>query len=352
MIKPYPYDIRQARLSSEAEVFRYLYDVHYANEERTYLSWIEPSLCREIRGFIASACSVPINSVLIVGSARLGFSTKNDLPFEMGFSDLDIAVFHSGCVESLLGRYQSLAELAENSFIRPDRHLDHPFCAVTLAAAKEASEVWSNKFSAISIAIYSSLDSVVMRTAAAVGRWRQLLSVASGGRALAAYRLQSDQLDKVAASGFRVFQGSVDDSSPVVSGPFVVSYDVMRNTVGAMGNREDLLRNLDCLLYELKKYINIGALMIGGSVLISSVKKPKDIDCAIFYSHIEGGEYNKNIENAMKWIRRYRQKGIDLRIFPDDGPKWITIKLAGYMTALFSESRNRQSHGPIIVTCD
>lgn len=345
----YPYDIRRIDLPSETDMLRHLRECYYADESRSYLAWLNPDLCNSIRRFIASSCAVPLSSVILVGSGRLGFSTKNGLPFEMGFSDLDIAVVSPSVANSLHGKHREVGGQAAGLLIRPDHHPGHPFCAAALKAAKKASQLWSDEFSAVSIAIYPSMDTVAMRTAAALRSWRQLSHASTEIEAPVTYQLQGSRLADIARSGFPMFYGNVDDSSPLISGPYVVSYDEIRTVIGAMGSRDQLLRSLNTLLDELKNYVTIETLMIGGSVLIPEVATPRDIDCFLFYSAMNGGAHGVGVDKAMKWVRKYRQKGVDMRLFPVDGPGWLTVKLAGYSAGLFSASRTGRAQGPVIV---
>lgn len=349
MTDSYPYDVRQIEFLNDAEFRKYLMHVHYVDEARSYLAWIRPNLCYQIRKFISISCSIPLSSVILVGSARLGFSTKNNLPFEMGFSDLDIAVVNSEVIGSLKHTDRKIDDLAASLPIRPDYHLDNSFCALALSTAKRASQVWASEFSAISISIYPSLDAVVMRTAVAMRRWRELSNASAGPKGQATYQLQASRIQELASANFRIFQRSIEKSSPNTSGPHALSYELARSLILSMKNREALVCSLEKLITELRRYIKPEALMIGGSAIIPGVKTPHDIDCALFYSARDSEKLDLDIEGSMKWVRKYRQNGVDIRLIPVDGPMWITIKLAGYMTALFSSSRNGINQGPIII---
>ena len=133
--------------------------------------------------------------------------------------------------------------------------------------------------------------------------------------------------------------GVVASSSPGRGTPYLAQFSEFEDRIRALGSRDQLLAALKSALDDLRTACRIHGVLIGGSVLRSSIKVPRDCDAIVFYSLLDDIRPEKAVESLLKISSEVKEIGVDVRLIPVDTNPIDLIKAACYFSVLFAAER-------------
>lgn len=147
--------------------------------------------------------------------------------------------------------------------------------------------------------------------------------------------------------GFPAFIAGIDASNPLNSTPYVVSLSAFVAQDWGRARR-GMVESLAAAVTHLTDAgLGVEALLIGGSFL-DPRKKPRDLDCVIFYSR----QADLDI-NLLTWQAGQHSRGLDVRLLPIDIDPVMVLKMAVYFGVLYTRGRDDspQMRGLVLVDC-
>jgi len=156
------------------------------------------------------------------------------------------------------------------------------------------------------------------------------------------------RFEKARGLGFPAFPDGVSESTPLNSAPYVISMAQLE-ALAADDNRREMVGQIGSVIRNLAESgVETRILLIGGSFL-DHAKRPKDMDCVLFYVAGEDG-VDMNLE-------RYRlechRSGLDVRFLPLDIDPILVLKTAIFFGLLYSRSKDQgaDARGCLLVQC-
>lgn len=304
---------------------------------------------------VAEWFDVPRGDVIIIGSARFGCSLRSGKAFLAGMSDLDLAIVSATAVHAWAGR-EGAGDFAfcdtryhiyaRRGIIRPDLLPDRDRRMRYLLWCSDLSDQHRDLFSGITVTLYATREAFLRKQANEIRRyWTRIYGTDLISRDVFPQSTVADRpsrravlVERASRSGFPCFLHAVEESFPFNTAPFLVRWSEFER-LAKPGRRLELLFAMESLLRDLRRWIHIDCMMIGGSFIRAQCESPGDLDIIIFYrAHaIDPCPATLVLRDI---IRAASRQGIDARLVPLDGPPAITVKLIAFFSILYTTSRD------------
>lgn len=319
--------------------------VEYCFPSQIIYHWINDDIpdMEVARSSVARFFDVPIVNVIVVGSAKFGFSPLTLEPFRLGLSDLDLAIVD----ESAYLRYSYFARMSShggehplNGLIRPDRYPDRAEFTEWIGALKKISNENRENFSEITVSVYKDTAHLKRGQTEAVLAMRSMICARRKGLTVHEPMPESctaiEFLKKISAEYVDLSRAYPQNSSP-----FQMSLATLMGQLES-GYRFNMLKNMCITLESLPSGLVAHALLIGGSFVDSKISNPKDLDCVLYYSLENGANINNDLENVSivraSW-HLLNFANIDCRLVPLDAGPLLIIKMTSFMSGLYAAER-------------
>lgn len=161
-------------------------------------------------------------------------------------------------------------------------------------------------------------------------------------------RLQA-ALSSTRAMHIEAFPNGIAASTPLNATPYVFTQAEFLQHFGFSPARQNLLAAFTTTLQLVG---DNGAVplfaIVGGSILDDARQDPRDLDVAIFYrASLERPPDAARLQSLCHSVSRERK--LDLRLLPFDGPAAMTAKLIGFFTILYSQRRSEAGVAPVAI---
>lgn len=283
---------------------------------------------------------IDLSQLHVVGSARFGFSLRDEALFDSRFSNLDVAIVDPHLYRRCGGRTGQLASPPR----LPDLELPVPEGLAFRRMADDLSRLVLDRFAYVSFAVYPDFEALVSEIATKIHAYLDDGEEISHDAPPA---LESsfghEPFAAAVRNGLPRFLGKVSESPPGKASPYRIDESGFRQAFGTSPVRRQLLDALDQALSDIRCIVDVACCLVGGSFVDPQRPDPRDIDMVVFYRALGQSDYEPG--HALAHLsRKFKLRSIDARFVPCDAEPWLLVKMASFFTSLYHSSRDQSDH--------